>query len=231
MTKGARRAYKTGLSRGVIVEAALGLTAERGLDGWSMRDLTARLDTSLSVIYHHVGDRQRVSAAVIDRIFAEFELRLDEPDWRALLHGILSQVIEHLSRYPGTATWLLRNGPQTEQLLPSLDAGMSRMLEAGWGAEAAIAFSTAFNTCLGLIALGDQRSSDAGERGMAGLEALLTAHPDAGPGAQEMLRMVRRYVGDPAERDVAHREQCRYALARMLDGMSARLELIRSAAL
>ncbi|MFC9895341.1 TetR/AcrR family transcriptional regulator [Nocardia sp. NPDC127579] len=230
MTKGARRAYKTGLSRGVIVEAALGLTAERGLDGWSMRDLTGRLDTSLSVIYHHVGDRQQVSAAVIDRIYGAMDLRLDEPDWRTLLHGILSQIIDQMSRYPGTATWLLRNGPQTEQLVPSLDAGMSRMLEAGWGAEAAIAFSVAFNTCLGMIALGDQRASAAGEQGMTGLQTLLAAQPEPGPGAQEMLRMVRRYVAGPAERDAAHREQCRYALDRMLDGMADRLDVIKRAA-
>ncbi|MEU8894512.1 TetR/AcrR family transcriptional regulator [Nocardia sp. NPDC048505] len=228
MTKGARRAYRTGLSREVIVEAALGLTAERGLDGWSMRELTGRLDTSLSVIYHHVGDRQRVSAAVIDRIFSQIDMRLDEPDWRTLLHGILSQIIDHLSGYPGVATWLLRNGPQTEQLVPSLDAGLGRMLDAGWGAEAAIAYSVAFNTCLGLIALGDQRSSVEGEQGMAGLQSLLEHHP--GSGAQEMARMVRQYVGSPADRDAAHREQCRYALERVLDGMTARLEVIRGAA-
>ncbi|WP_194819213.1 TetR/AcrR family transcriptional regulator [Nocardia sp. XZ_19_385] len=215
----------------MIVEAALALTAERGLDGWSMRDLTARLDTSLSVIYHHVGDRQRVCAAVIDRIFGEIDMDLGEADWRKLLQGILSQIIEHFSGYRGTATWLLRNGPQTEELLPSLDAGMTRMLEAGWGDEAAIAYSVAFNTCLGMIALGDQRASDAGEQGMAGLQSLLASHPDAGPGAQEMLRMVRQYVGSPEERDAAHREQCRYALERTLDGMAARLEVIRKASL
>ncbi|MEV6280354.1 TetR/AcrR family transcriptional regulator [Nocardia sp. NPDC051832] len=229
MAKGSRRAYRTGLSRAVIVEGALALTAERGLDGWSMRDLTGRLDTSLSVIYHHVGDRQRVCAAVIDRIFAEIDLNLGEPDWRKLLHGILSQIIEHFSGYPGTATWLLRNGPQTEELLPSMDAGMTRMLEAGWGEEAAIAYSVAFNSCLGMIALGDQRASDDGELGMAGLQSLLAGRPDAGPGAQEMLRMVRRYVGNPRERDAAHREQCRYALERTLEGMAARLEVIRNA--
>ncbi|WP_280231615.1 TetR family transcriptional regulator [Nocardia cyriacigeorgica] len=47
-----RRAYRTGLTAAAITDAAVALTAERGLDGWTMRDLTARLDTSLSVIYH-----------------------------------------------------------------------------------------------------------------------------------------------------------------------------------
>ncbi|MBF6088258.1 TetR/AcrR family transcriptional regulator [Nocardia cyriacigeorgica] len=78
-----RRAYRTGLTAAAITDAAVALTAERGLDGWTMRDLTARLDTSLSVIYHHIGDRERVCAAVVDTICADMRLPLDGTDWRA----------------------------------------------------------------------------------------------------------------------------------------------------
>ncbi|PPJ15463.1 hypothetical protein [Nocardia cyriacigeorgica] len=73
---------------------------------------------------------------------------------------MLTAMIDHLADYPGIAAWLLRNGPQTERLVPVLDAGISRMLDAGWGEEAATACSIAFNTCLGLIALDDQRARD-----------------------------------------------------------------------
>ncbi|MBF6396549.1 TetR/AcrR family transcriptional regulator [Nocardia cyriacigeorgica] len=78
-----RRAYRTGLTAAAITDAAVALTAERGLDGWTMRDRTARLDTSLSVIYHHIGDRERVCAAVVDTICADMRLPLDGTDWRA----------------------------------------------------------------------------------------------------------------------------------------------------
>ncbi|RDI53092.1 TetR/AcrR family transcriptional regulator [Nocardia mexicana] len=228
MPRGSRRAYHTGLSRDVIVGAALALTAERGLDGWSMRDLTGRLDTSLSVIYHHVGDRDRLRGAVVDRIYADMDLTIDETDWRTALHSVLSAMIDHLARYRGVATWLLHNGPQTEQLVPVLETGMRLMLEAGWGEESAPAHSMAFNTCLGLIALGDRQPGDAADPGIPGLRSMLESHPSAGPGAEQMARMAARFEGDPTETAATRREYCRYALDRVLDGLEVRLRELRA---
>lgn len=227
----ARRAYRTGLTSAAITEAAVALTAERGLDGWTMRDLTARLDTSLSVIYHHIGDRERVCAAVVDKIYADMRLPLDDTDWRALLHRVLTAMIDQLAQYPGVAAWLLRNGPQTEQLVPVLDAGVARMLEAGWGEESATAYSIAFNTCLGLIALDDQRARDPDGGGLTGLHRMLDTHPDAGVGAEQMRRMVTDFIAaDEAERRRVRREYGRYALERLLDGLELRLAELKATA-
>ncbi|WP_081706215.1 TetR/AcrR family transcriptional regulator [Nocardia sp. CNY236] len=226
MSTRSRRAYRTGLSRALIVDAAQALTVERGLAGWGMRDVAARLDTSLSVIYHHVGDRDAVCAAVVDRVYAEMDLQLDTTNWRELLHGVLTSMIDHLSGYPGVATWLLRNGPQTEALLPVLDAGVTLMLEAGWGEESAAAYSVAFNTCLGLIALGDQQIG-AADPGLSGLLDMLDADSSAGPGAKQMQQMVERFTTD-AEREATRREYCRYALERVLDGLQVRLDQLTS---
>lgn len=228
MSKSPRRTYRTGLSREIIIDAALALTVECGLDGWSMRDLTGYLDTSLSVIYHHVGDKERVCASVVDRIYAEMDLAIDESDWRTLLHGVLSSMIDHLAHYPGVAGWLLRNGPQTEQLLPLLDVGVTRMLEAGWGDEAAIAYSFAFNTCLGAIALGDLDVGNP-DSGLAGLGRMIESHPSVGTGAAQMQWMVARFTGDVANRAAARREYCRYVLDRVVDSLEARLREIESA--
>lgn len=128
-------------------------------------------------------------------------------------------MIDHLADYPGIAAWLLRNGPQTERLVPVLDAGISRMLDAGWGEEAATACSIAFNTCLGLIALDDQRARDPDGGGPPGLHQLLETHPDAGVGAEQMRRMVAEFsAADDAERVRVRRDYGRYALNRLLDG-------------
>ncbi|WP_084529562.1 TetR/AcrR family transcriptional regulator [Nocardia crassostreae] len=229
MAKAPRRAYRTGLSRELIVAAAVALTAERGLDGWSMRELTGRLETSLSVIYHHVGDRGQVCAAVVDSIYADMALPIEETDWRGQIYGVLSPMIDHLARYPGVAAWLLRNGPQTEGLVPVMEAGIARMLAAGWGDEAATAYSVAFNTCLGLIALGDQPVGDGGETGLVGLQHNIDAHPAAGAGAEQMRQLAARFTGDAAAVAAARRAYCRYALDRVLDGLEARLVELKSA--
>ncbi|AVH23422.1 hypothetical protein C5B73_20300 [Nocardia cyriacigeorgica] len=132
---------------------------------------------------------------------------------------MLTAMIDHLADYPGIAAWLLRNGPQTERLVPVLDAGISRMLDAGWGEEAATACSIAFNTCLGLIALDDQRARDPDGGGPPGLHQQLQTHPDAGVGAEQMRRMVAEFsAADDAERVRVRRDYGRYALDRLLDG-------------
>ncbi|WP_081706485.1 TetR/AcrR family transcriptional regulator [Nocardia sp. CNY236] len=226
MSPSSRRAYRTGLSRELIIDAAQALTAERGLDGWSMRDLAARLDTSLSVIYHHVGDRDAVCAAVVDRVYAEMDIQLDTTNWRRLLYGVLSSMISHLFRYPGVATWLLRNGPQTEALLPTVDVGVTLMLEAGWGEESAAAYSVAFNTCLGLIALGDQQVAGA-DLGLSGLLTVLDSDPSDAPGARQMQQLVEQFTND-TERDATWKNYCLYALDRVLDGLQVRLDQLTS---
>ncbi|ONM47299.1 TetR/AcrR family transcriptional regulator [Nocardia donostiensis] len=222
MSRSSRRTYHTGLTREAITEAAVALTAERGLDGWSMRDLTSRLDTSLSVIYHHIGDREHVCAAAIDKIFSDMSLPLEEAQWRRWLHGFLLPMIDHLAHYPGVAAWLLRNGPQIEQLLPTLETGMSRMLDAGFGDEAAYAYSFAFNSCLGLIALGDQQPRD-NVSGLVGLERMIESSPATGSAAGQMQQLIARFTGDSATRESARREYNRYALDRILDGLQTRL--------
>lgn len=220
-----RRAYRIGMTRDAIVTAAVDLTRAKGLDGWSMRDLAAHLDTSLSVLYHHLGDRDRVTAAVVERIWTEIEAPVDEPNWRRWLYGVLAPLNDHLRQYPGVATWFLRNGPQLEALMPVVDAGVSRLLEAGFGDEAALAYTVAFNTCIGLIATGERYVRGESDSSMASLARMLDTTPTAGPGTENLRQMVAQYADDDgAARDQARRILYTYALERTLDGLETRLQ-------
>jgi AcrR family transcriptional regulator len=52
--------YRTGITAEQIVDAAVELTRQRVLYGWSIRDLVAAIGTSPSVVYRRVGGRLRV---------------------------------------------------------------------------------------------------------------------------------------------------------------------------
>ncbi|WP_406276477.1 hypothetical protein OH799_05720 [Nocardia sp. NBC_00881] len=214
------------MTRDAIVTAAVDLTRTNGLDGWSLRDLAAHLDTSLSVIYHHLGDRDRVTAAVAERVWTMIEVPLDEPDWRRWLYGVLAPMNDHLRQYPGVAAWFLRNGPQLEVLMPVVDAGVSRLLEAGFGDEAALAYAMAFNTCIGLIATGERYVRGDTDSSMASLARMLDSTPSAGPGTAHLRQMVAQYADDGESRDQARRILYTYALERTLDGLETRLRQV-----
>lgn len=59
---------RVGLDRGQIVERALELVEEHGADALSMRKLAAELDVTTTTIYWHVGSRDDLVLAVIQRL-------------------------------------------------------------------------------------------------------------------------------------------------------------------
>ncbi|MGY2092391.1 TetR/AcrR family transcriptional regulator [Nocardia abscessus] len=216
------------MTRDAILAAAIDLTRVDGLEGWSLRDLAARLDTSLSVIYHHIGDRERVVAAVVEHVWTMLELPLDEPDWRCWLHGVLAPLDSHLRQFPGVAAWFMRNGPQLSVLMPVVEAGVSRLLDAGFGNEAPLAYTVAFSTCIGLIVTGDRTVRTETGPNIDSLSEMLDTTPVGRHGTAHMQRMVEQYT-DEARRDQARSALYAYALERTLDGLEARLRQLTSA--
>lgn len=63
---------RTRLSRAEIVETALTLLDEVGLDGLTTRRLAARLGVQVGALYWHIESKQDLLAAMADRIAEEF---------------------------------------------------------------------------------------------------------------------------------------------------------------
>lgn len=63
------------LKREEVVEAALKLLDEVGLDGLTTRRLAAKLGVRVGALYWHVSSKQELLAAVADRIMEEFSTR------------------------------------------------------------------------------------------------------------------------------------------------------------
>lgn len=146
------------MTREVLVDAAVSLTQERGLGGWTTRDLAASLDTSLSVVAHHVGDRSALSAAVVDRVSQLIAVPALADSWQHWLKELLVEIRNVFIQYPGIAQWSLMHGPATPAIAPILEQAVSVLLDAGFGEDAARAYTAVFTTCMSHIAIGDSRS-------------------------------------------------------------------------
>lgn len=68
--------FHVGLTADRVVDAALELTSESHLMGWSIRDLARHLGVAPSVVYHHVGGKDILSRRVAERVL----MRMVTPD-------------------------------------------------------------------------------------------------------------------------------------------------------
>ncbi|WKD30888.1 TetR/AcrR family transcriptional regulator [Streptomyces xanthophaeus] len=72
----AKERYHHGDLRGALLEAAETLVRERGADGWSLREASARVGVSPSAAYHHFGSRDALVSALSEVVLARLGSRL-----------------------------------------------------------------------------------------------------------------------------------------------------------
>ncbi|GAA2962273.1 TetR/AcrR family transcriptional regulator [Actinokineospora diospyrosa] len=141
-----------------VVAAALGLTARHGLEDWTLRQLAGEIGAYPAVIYHHVGDREAVVAAVLERVVAELPLPPDELPWRGWFERLLTDARPVLRRYPGVARRLAVRGERVPALHGVIDTGRAVLERAGFGERAAVVYTLLVTHAWQCIATEDDRA-------------------------------------------------------------------------
>lgn len=158
--------YHLGLTPDQIVREALTLTEQSHLLGWSLRELAQRLGVRVSVITHHVGTKDTLLRRVVESALSGLQPPPDEVPWDDWFRAMLHRIRPPLSRYPGTAKWVLLHGPSFPSIMPMIDAGISALQRAGFASMTGLAFATLFNNAVMTIAIADERllNGDDGDR-------------------------------------------------------------------
>ncbi len=106
------------LSRKRVLQAAVALADEAGLEAFSMRGLAQELGVVPMALYKHVANKEQLLDGMVDIVFGEIELPSGELDWRSAMRRRAISTREALrrhswaigmmeSRHPGPAN--LRN--------------------------------------------------------------------------------------------------------------------------
>ncbi len=127
----ARRATRR-LSREAILDAALQIVDAEGLDALTMRRVSDALDTGPASLYAHVGDKDEMIEALLDRVSGEVPLpeRADPDRWQEQLKEIARSARAAYARHGDLARATLGIAPSGEQTLPLLET-MLAILSAG----------------------------------------------------------------------------------------------------
>lgn len=219
--------FHVGLTSERVVDAALRLTEEQHLFGWSIRDLARDLNVAPSVIYHHVGGKDLLCRYVVERILADLTAPPSETDWENWFRELLYATRPLVARYPGTAKWLLMHGPTFPAMISIIDAGIAALQRAGFGELAAFDYAALFNNALLTISMGDDRLSheDDGPRDHA---AMMTEFRQAGadsPGVAVLSEtLIRPFVEDPAQAEDRRDAYFRFIVDTTITGLRHQID-------
>lgn len=180
--------FHVGLTADKITEAALALTGESHLLGWSIRDLAGRLGVSASVVYHHVGGKDLLARRVTEAALGRLSVPPEALAWQDWFRHLLAQIYECATPYPGVAKWVLLHGPTFPSLIPIIDAGTSLLAAAGFGTRTGFAYANLLNAAVLTISISDERllHEEDGPRDHATMMAEFRRTTSGSPGVETL---------------------------------------------
>ncbi len=96
------------LTRDLIVEAALELIDDAGLEALSMRMLAGVLGVKASSLYHHFASKDELLTGVAEFLYRTLGRPPDGGDWAEQLRGTFVQLRDFIQAHPNAAPLLVR---------------------------------------------------------------------------------------------------------------------------
>jgi AcrR family transcriptional regulator len=94
---------RSALTRERVLEAAVELADDIGIESLTIRKLADRLGVGAMTIYHHVPSKEEIIDGMVELVFAEIELPRLDGDWKSALRRRCFSAREVLKRHPWAA--------------------------------------------------------------------------------------------------------------------------------
>lgn len=127
------------LTRAAVVEAALEVLDEAGLDGLTTRRLAQRLGVRSASLYWHVRDKAQLLDLVAERIAAEIDIPDRTLPWRQRLDALVTSFRRVLMAHRDAALIMAQRTPRGPAWLAVADAAVSALMDTGRSPEEAAA--------------------------------------------------------------------------------------------
>ncbi|MEU4224108.1 TetR/AcrR family transcriptional regulator C-terminal domain-containing protein [Nonomuraea sp. NPDC026600] len=122
------------LNREKILDAALELAAEEGLQGLAMRRLAKALGVEAMSLYNHVSNKADILNGLAERAFSQVELPDPALPWQQRIRALALSMYEVFSRSPVVPIALMTDqaNPTSVRALTPLDSLVGTLYEAGF---------------------------------------------------------------------------------------------------
>ena len=123
------------LSRERVLEAAIALADEAGLEALSMRKLAKVLDVKAMSLYNHVANRDDLLDGMVDWVVNEIEVPIVGRDWQEAMRGRAQSAHGVLLQHPWATMPLVSRVNVGPAMLRYIDATLGCLVEAGFSLE------------------------------------------------------------------------------------------------
>jgi AcrR family transcriptional regulator len=126
------------LSRERVLDAAIALADENGIESLTMRKLARELGVEAMSLYNHVANKGDLVDAIVDRVLNEIDLPATAEEWDVAIRECAISAHEALLRHPWACSLVL--SPTTTRTVPVgrlryIEWLLQRLREAGFSAE------------------------------------------------------------------------------------------------
>ena len=120
-----------------MLQAAVALADEAGLEAFSMRGLAQKLGVVPMALYKHVANKDALLDGMVDIVFGEIEPPSGDLDWRSAMRRRAISAREALKRHPWAIGMMESRHPGPANLR-NHNAVMGCLREAGFSFELAV---------------------------------------------------------------------------------------------
>lgn len=99
-TKSKTDSHRKKLDLGRIIEGAVALADETGVDALTIRKLSTSLDVKPMTIYHYVQNKEAIIDGMVDMVFSEIDLPQMDINWKNAIRQRSASAREVLARHP-----------------------------------------------------------------------------------------------------------------------------------
>ncbi len=140
------------LTRARLLGGAVALADDQGIGALTMRTLADRVGVKTMTLYHHVANKDEVLDGMIDVVFAETELPLEDADWRPAMTERAHAVRDSLLRHPWAGGLMESRSTPGPATLHHHDAVLGCLRRSGFSVEmAAHAYSLVDSYTYGFV--------------------------------------------------------------------------------
>jgi len=123
------------LSRARVLEAAIGLADEAGIESLTMRRLAQELGVEAMTLYYYASNKGDILNGMVDIVVAEIELPTPDTDWKSAIRRTAISAHEVLQRHTWAASLMLSSRGISEARLRYMDALLGSLRQGGFSAE------------------------------------------------------------------------------------------------